>query len=180
MKIYDNRFNEQQVKNLYFNKNKTVKEISEIVDIPIEPLRLRMNIVMELSKIRYEKCPICNEPVPRHSYKKHVISHRWAIMNDLVCKWCKSQHVVKDGFCKIGGEKKQTLICRKCGRSTVIGANGSRSVKETDARRRIAYILRMKKYTYREIVAFMRRNYDLKIDGKTAWRWVKIETGEVG
>ena len=179
MKIYDERFNEQQIRDLYFNENKTVKEISEIVDIPLEPLRLRMNQVMKLRHVHYEECPLCGDQIQKHSYKKHVRSHWWAMREKLVCKWCKSQYVVKNGFTSkiIGGEKKQQILCRRCGKITVIGATGSRSVKETDARRRIAYILRMKKYTYRGIVDFFCRNYDLKIDGKTAWRWVKIEGG---
>lgn len=169
MKRYDELFNEQQIRTLY-TENKTKKEISEIVNIPIEPLRKRMHEAnIKTRKATYRLCPTCEKQVPASMFQRHMKSHLWAIRKKIYCYHCQSQYVVKNGF-SVGN---QTILCRKCGRITSLGCLHSREQKVTKGLCSIAKILRKTGYTYRGIKEFMKRNYKLSIDEKTAWHWVK-------
>lgn len=174
MKLYDERFAEKQtqIRELYYDEQLTMKKISGMVEIPLEPLRIRMNEVMQIRKTTYEPCKICNKPVAVSMYTRHMKSHLWAITNKHRCRWCKSQHVVKNGFTTINGVKKQNVLCRSCNRISMLKATGSRDQKRTDGLCNIAKILKKSGYTYRGIVDFIKRNYKMSIDEKTAWNWV--------
>ena len=175
MKKYDERFNERQIKILYYEEDKTAKEVSKIVNIPIRPLCQRMNKCgMELGKIRYETCRYCKEGVPKHLIFKHISCHIWIMRNNAKCKWCDSDKVVKHGFQEIKSAKIQCLLCRKCGRLSLFNHKEIKTKKRTLDKCKIALILRKSGYTFKRIAEFMEYHYKLKIDIKTAWNWVKI------
>ena len=84
MKIYDERFNENQIRTLYFNENKTKKEISKIVNISIEPLRKRMHKAnIGTKKTTYRVCPICENKASVSMFQRHMKSHWWAIRKNI-------------------------------------------------------------------------------------------------
>ena len=127
MKIYDERFNEQQqsIKKLYYEEKKNMLEISGIVKIPIGPLKRRMHQSMKLRKYPISYCDICKKYVHSSCYKKHKIAHCRSMRDNLRCQWCNSPNVVYDGFSRRKDWKKQSLLCRECDRSTFIDATGS-------------------------------------------------------
>lgn len=168
---YDELFDGQKVIRLY-NENMSIKEISEIVNIPFEPLRKRMHkIGIEIRKLKYEPCPICKNKIVVARYQKHMRSHWWAIKNNIYCSHCNSQHVVKDGF--IRGE--QRILCRGCNRHTTLNVSYSRKPKRTEGLSNIARVLRRTGHTYRSIRDFIKRNYRVSVDIKTVWNWINVK-----
>jgi len=172
MKIYDERFNIKQINQLYHKENKTLEEISKIIDIPVSPLSLRMHQYIKLKKYQTKHCGICGKEIIANSYQKHYDSH-WKILRlEIKCQWCKSINLVKDGFCKTKSGKMQQYLCRDCDKTTYLNPKNTRKIKITPEFKEIAKTLRIRGHTYKEICLYFKNHHKINIDTKTVWNWV--------
>ena len=121
----------EQIKELYFNDKKTIGEISKIVDITIEPLRIRMNKVFKLRKYPVRYCDICKKDIHRSCYSKHVKTHWKMLRSNIRCRHCGSFNLVRNGFAKREKWVRQILLCRECNKTMYLGTS-NRKKKRTN------------------------------------------------